>query len=718
MSTMKTRLAIYGLCSVGLNYLLAVSYTHAAPQKIFAISQQQPGGLAEVPGNPSDTILLYDVTAVGTPGAANIFNNDPLFSIWLGYEIFEGEVGDEPNGVPRGNREDTSAITFNSANGTIYAAAFDSSSPGTVANPNNPDPVGDNQGDFDLYRIDYQELLNDFVTNSRPKGTIYAPPTQGISIGDETVLQSIGSPLFDGTVDGIAHNVPHPGALNSTVFMNDAILKTGELGRAQSASSFFDTRIDFVNPETLVLLENAPGTDPAGDFQIREWARVSTSPGAAVIDFDGPDNTVGNPGNPAAGYDDQQGGRNGNSVESWHATIMGRLEMDGADASEPAGWSLVNTSGTVGLWVAESDAGGDDISYFELDFSAATPTATKRTLAGSSFPTALDMDENPTVDTSTNDGEIDYLAVDREGNLVIGESGFFDTIEGSMTPPTGSGFLTAAQPRVAAVGIESYTDASGEILPEGHTASGGVIGFDSTDPWTITGSVPVPNADDTQVLGGSVSTAGNAIDATKVAYDRGTGWIYFIDSDQDFVEDIYVFDPVSGQIIYHEINGFNPGLFNQGTQVVFTRGDINGDGVVNQADVAALQAGIADPTLGGTVSAALGAEWYDLTADGLLTNADLDELNDIIGAPLPGDFDDNDIVNGADLAQWRGDFGVNAESDADGDDDSDGNDFLIWQRNLGAAAATGAAAAVPEPDTLALAAVGALVVLAGRRRQN
>lgn len=62
-----------------------------------------------------------------------------------------------------------------------------------------------------------------------------------------------------------------------------------------------------------------------------------------------------------------------------------------------------------------------------------------------------------------------------------------------------------------------------------------------------------------------------------------------------------------------------------------------------------------------------------------------------------GDFNNDGMIDSADLAQWTGDFGINDESDADGDGDSDGNDFLVWQRTLGTMVATPAAGAVPEP---------------------
>jgi hypothetical protein len=691
----------------------------AAPRKIFAIAQQQPAGVAEVMGNPSDSIMLYDVTSIGSPGATNVFGNSPLFTVWLGYEIFEGQVGDDQgNGVPRGNREDTSAITFNPANGTMYAVAFDSGSAGTQAAPNNPDPVGDNQGDNDLYRIDYQELLKDFVTNNRPKGTIYAPPTQRIPTANETALQGFGSPLFDGTVDGIAHNVPHPASVQGlappTIFIDNAISKVGEVGRSPNGITFFDTEISFVNPATLVLLDTAtrpePGA-PEGDFQIRALERVSAAPGAAVIDFDGPDNAVGPPGDPAAD-DDQQGGRNGNSVQSWESTIMGRLQMDSADDSEPGGWAFVRRDGKIGLWIAENDAvnAGDEVSYFELDFSGATPTATKKTLpttnpAGLSFR----VDENPSADATTNNGEIDQLLIDKNGNLVIIESGFFDTVAESMTPPTGSGGLTAEQSRALTVGIESYNNAAG-VVPTGFTASGGTTTFDSTQPWTASGSMTPTVSDDTQVL-----------NTTRVAYDRSTGYVYVMEQDTDFIEDVYVFDPATGQMVYQELNGINPGLFNTGTQVVFTRGDVDGNAAVNAADIDTLFAAIADPTQGGTISAALGQEWYDLTGEGQLNADDGTELIQGVLNTRPGDANLDGRVNSDDfnlLALNFGTAGGWAKGNFNGTGPVNSDDFNLLALNFGFNNGGMAVSAVPEPSGLLSGLLGgAAAVMIGRRRR-
>lgn len=83
-------------------------------------------------------------------------------------------------------------------------------------------------------------------------------------------------------------------------------------------------------------------------------------------------------------------------------------------------------------------------------------------------------------------------------------------------------------------------------------------------------------------------------------------------------------------------------------------------------------------------------------------------------APNPADFDGDGVVDGDDLAQWKGDFGVNGDSDGDGDGDSDGADFLAWQRALGTTAAVSAAEIVPEPTAVRL--LGMAIVIGAMSR--
>lgn len=709
---MKKRQLGIGLLACLLASLVIVAAAQAGaplPQKIYAMGSGLPSGVGNLPGNPSDSIMFYDVTDIGHGATSGVFNNDPLFSVWMGFEEFTGELNDAPEGISAGNREEISALTFNPANGTIYVASFDSGTAPAV------DIVGDTQGDWDLYRIDYQAILKDFVDNSRPKGTIYGRPLS-IVVGDEEFLESIASPLWDGVNDGLAHNVHHPSdpAGTNTVHVPGSFVKVGELGKQVPVGpSFFDSQIDFINPETMVFLDASSGVAPDSpeilDYNIRLWTRVSTSPGFATPPPFGPFDP------PSTGKQNQEGGFNTGvlNTESWNSKIAGRLALDLAAESSPTGWALVKHNGTIGIWAADSDGGGDDIAFYELDLVAGT--ATKKELAntpdGGPFVRQFGLAENPNVDATTNDAEIDQLFVNKNGDLVIVESGFFDTTPGSFTPPTGNGGETAEEPRVITIAIADYDspDSNGSTFNEVRAAGPAGTGFDDPDAYSVTAPIPITGAidNDTEVT-----------NTTRAGYDKSTGYIYIIDQD-GIDEDLYVFDPATGTIVYSELTlgsgdndpkPFNPGLFNEGTQIIFTRGDINGDGVVTYADIQALQDGIADNTLGGTVTAAVGAEWYDLTSDGVLDAADLTEmLDNILGTAL-GDFNLDGFVDGKDFLEWQIASGSSF----------DGGDLADWEANYGfsnMAPLAAASEAVPEPSSVLLLSLALGFASLGRRRR-
>ncbi len=97
----------------------------------------------------------------------------------------------------------------------------------------------------------------------------------------------------------------------------------------------------------------------------------------------------------------------------------------------------------------------------------------------------------------------------------------------------------------------------------------------------------------------------------------------------------------------------------------------------------------------------------------------------VVGASplIPGDFDGNSFVNGADLLIWQNNYGLGAgasiaEGDADGDGDVDGRDFLVWQRNHTGGGALSSITSVPEPTsfTMLLSAVTSLFCLRRRTR--
>lgn len=89
---------------------------------------------------------------------------------------------------------------------------------------------------------------------------------------------------------------------------------------------------------------------------------------------------------------------------------------------------------------------------------------------------------------------------------------------------------------------------------------------------------------------------------------------------------------------------------------------------------------------------------------------------------LPGDFDTDGEVDGADLKLLQTGFGassaVRRQGDADGDGDVDGGDFLVWQRQRGANILSQlthvGASAVPEPSSALLLLMGAFGVCRAR----
>jgi enediyne biosynthesis protein E4 len=116
-----------------------------------------------------------------------------------------------------------------------------------------------------------------------------------------------------------------------------------------------------------------------------------------------------------------------------------------------------------------------------------------------------------------------------------------------------------------------------------------------------------------------------------------------------------------------------------------------------------------------TVIDELRIEWRDGTVQTLYDVA----TNQYLTVWTPGDFDGDGEVDGADYAEWRGDFGLDGGSDSDGDGDSDGADFLFWQRQLGnGERAVAVNTAVPEPGAGWLAALGATRMFARRRRRS
>jgi len=371
----------------------------------------------------------------------------------------------------------------------------------------------------------------------------------------------------------------------------------------------------------------------------------------------------------------------------------------GTGRSEPVDMAYVKRDGVEGFWVGESDGGGDDVSFFETDFS--TNTAVKKELrAGPApYPQGFALDQDPTVDPTSNDGSLDWIEVDANGNLLIGESGFFDSPQ--------------EEPKVIGREIVNYDGADTDANFQNEVVPGA---------WSTSANMPIPTADDDTAV----------TDGRFVTVDKGTGEIYVFDIDSgslpDVVTDVYVFDPDTGTLVYEEQNAANHFIERQGIEL-FLRGDISGDGLVTAADIDALFAALIDPTLGGEVSAALGAEWLDLTSDFALSSLDVDELVHTVLGTEYGDANLDGSVSFADFQELQANFN-SAGGWADGDFNGDGMvtfaDFQSLQANFGFNNMVAPAplfggsdfAPVPEPSTFMLMGVGLVGLwhLARRRR--
>ncbi len=116
-------------------------------------------------------------------------------------------------------------------------------------------------------------------------------------------------------------------------------------------------------------------------------------------------------------------------------------------------------------------------------------------------------------------------------------------------------------------------------------------------------------------------------------------------------------------------------------------------------------------TLGGTFSAinlptlASGLTWNtsQLYTTGVLS---------VAGVGLPGDNNNNGVVDAADYVVWRKGLGTTYTQ----------NDYDVWRANFGQQSGSGsgaiANAAVPEPSTLALLIVGMLATSSRRRAKE
>jgi PEP-CTERM motif len=184
---------------------------------------------------------------------------------------------------------------------------------------------------------------------------------------------------------------------------------------------------------------------------------------------------------------------------------------------------------------------------------------------------------------------------------------------------------------------------------------------------------------------------------------------------------------INGDTVYHASDNSGDGDFFDVAEVLSYADGVYGaiDGPWNMTDYSVGGFLLAD-YLGGAVRLV-----HDMNGDGdALDIGDVVLFADGVGAPvdivalvegLLGDYNGNNTIDAADYTVWRDALTAGATSLANDPTPGtvDESDFLYWRDHFGETLGSGAgsgAAAVPEPNSLAMLFVGSILGLAGRRR--
>jgi hypothetical protein len=414
--------------------------------------------------------------------------------------------------------------------------------------------------------------------------------------------------------------------------------------------------------------------NPAGSGSLR-WTDVGGGPGAAI--------TWGN-GTPWAG----------NGFNHWTTDLGGYTEMIvrmSATGTPGAGETTVGVQGFFqkdGFGSFQAADGGAskplpiDGQFHELNYSLEGLTSMNVV-----NHTGLNLGSHQT-NLEINVDNIRFRRLESE-TLFSWESGFEGWVQGPDTGHVHSLVSTGATHGTTALQIDR-TSVPG------------------------TGSTP---ADDNFVVGSSFTTTnaaqiGSLVDsinnAEKVAFDITYSDFF---PPADYTNFFIIFRDDTGAIYQAQTPGIDlGGAENEKASLVVALSDF--DDVIAGSTKNLAVDGLSETTT--TLSIAIASS----TNSGAIYQIDNFRVLSLgeTAEPIAGDFNNDQQVDGEDLATWRSSFGPGAGADADADGDSDGNDFLIWQRQLGAGAPQVAAVgAVPEPAAWMLGLI-ALALPAWRRR--